>query len=323
MKIAITWDYELFFGEKSGSVEKCMLQPTSKLLALAKEMNIPFTFFPDIGSLISFEQHSDLNASLHQIKDQIKAWDIAGHETGLHIHPHWEKAKRKNGFWLHDLNYYKLSDFTHQEANAIVANYHNNIQSLVQSKVISYRAGGWCIQPFIHTKSAFESCGIRVDSSIFKNGKNEQTPYNYNFSDFPNLEKWNFDSNELKPRENGTFTELPIDSQLYSPFFFWKLFILGRLFPKTHKPIGDGIPAKGGGSKFDLLTKSHVLCVSADGFFASELQRVLKKKNENKDTIMIVIGHPKALTEYSLSALKKFISQNKNEHSFVTLSQLI
>ena len=35
MKIAITWDYELFFGERSGSVAQCMLEPTNRLLSLA------------------------------------------------------------------------------------------------------------------------------------------------------------------------------------------------------------------------------------------------------------------------------------------------
>ncbi len=44
MNIFLTFDYELFFGEKTGTVEKCMINPTNELLKISKKYSIPMTF---------------------------------------------------------------------------------------------------------------------------------------------------------------------------------------------------------------------------------------------------------------------------------------
>jgi hypothetical protein len=109
----------------------------------------------------------------------------------------------------------------------------------------------------------------------------------------------------------------------YSPLFFWKLFVLGRLFPSQHKPIGNGLPAKGGGSKKDLLTRSHRLCVSADGYFSTQLNRALKQAQQGNEPFLVIIGHPKALTPFGLKTLEAFIAQHHKHHEFVTLSSVV
>ena len=55
MNIFLTYDYELFFGESTGSVDKCMIEPTNQLLKIAKEFNIKMTFFVDVGYLIKLK----------------------------------------------------------------------------------------------------------------------------------------------------------------------------------------------------------------------------------------------------------------------------
>jgi len=90
LKIAFTWDYELFFGEKSGSVQQCMLEPTNELLRLAEKHGAKFTFFPDAGYLVHAKKNEQTLSDLALVIEQIKHWDAKGHETGLHIHPHWE-----------------------------------------------------------------------------------------------------------------------------------------------------------------------------------------------------------------------------------------
>ena len=52
MKIAFTWDYEMFFGHKSGSVNRCMIEPTNRLLEISRRYNSKFTFFVDTGMLV-------------------------------------------------------------------------------------------------------------------------------------------------------------------------------------------------------------------------------------------------------------------------------
>jgi peptidoglycan/xylan/chitin deacetylase (PgdA/CDA1 family) len=323
MKIAITWDYELFFGERSGSVEQCMLEPTERLLKLAGKYNIPFTFFPDAGCFIKFEEQAACHPELEQIKEQIQQWDAKGHETGLHIHPHWEKSLWKDGHWHHDLSYYKLADFSEEEASRIVERYAGYMNSLLSQPMQSYRAGGWCAQPFAPVAEAMKEAGIRLDSSVFKGGKNTTNPYQYDYTTTPDAAHWKFTEDPAVEVARGWFTEIPIASLNYSPLFFWKLFILGRLFPYQHKPVGNGIPAKGGGSKKDLLTRSHRLCVSADGYFSTQLNRALKQAQRTNVPFLVIIGHPKALTPFGLKTLETFIAQHHKHHEFVTLSTIV
>jgi peptidoglycan/xylan/chitin deacetylase (PgdA/CDA1 family) len=323
MKIAITWDYELFFGERSGSVEQCMLEPTERLLELSSKYKIPFTFFPDAGCLIKFEEQADCHQELQRVKTQIQSWDSLGHETGLHIHPHWEKSSWMDGRWQHDLSHYKLSDFSAEEASRIVERYASYMNSILAHPLQSYRAGGWCAQPFTPVAEAMKKAGIRYDSSVFKGGKNTTSPYQYDFTVTPNASHWKFTEDPAVLDSEGAFTEIPIASMNYSPLFFWKLFVLGRLNPGQHKPIGNGLPAKGGGSKKDLLTRSHRLCVSADGYFSTQLNPALRKAQRANEPFMVVIGHPKALTPFGLHTLEAFIAQHYKNHEFVTLSSIL
>jgi len=323
MKIAITWDYELFFGERSGSVEHCMLEPTNRLLTLADKYNIPFTFFPDAGCLIKFEEQADCHQALEKIKLQIRSWDAKGHETGLHIHPHWEKSIWKDGLWQHDLSHYKLSDFAAEEASRIVEHYAGYMNTILTHPLKSYRAGGWCAQPFAPVAESMKKMGIRLDSSVFKGGKNTTSPYQYDYTASPNAAHWQFTEDPAVFDSEGAFTEIPIASMNYSPLFFWKLFALGRLNPKQHKPIGNGVPAKGGGSKKELLTRSRRLCVSADGYFSTQLNRALRKAQRANEPFLVVIGHPKALTPFGLHTLEAFIAQYHTHHEFVTLSSIL
>jgi hypothetical protein len=323
VKIAFTWDYELFFGEKSGTVQNCMIKPTDDLLQIAEENNAKFTFFPDAGYLVKAKQYESALPDLELVINQIKLWDARGHETGLHIHPHWEDVNYQNNEWIHNTNRYKISDFDQSQANTIIMNYFTEIQQLISSPVRSFRAGGWCIQPFLNFRDAFLNLGISIDSTAFYGGKNTNSPYYYDFINVPNKTSYRFDKDILIENHNGPFLELPITSLRYSPLFFWRLFLLGRWDPFRHKPIGNGIPAQGGGSKKALLSKYHTLCLSADGYFISQLEKALKTARKEKKSHLVVIGHPKACTLYSLEKLNSFMSKFKEEVEFVSLNQVV
>lgn len=322
MKIALTWDYELFFGSKTGSVQRCMLTPTERLLAIAKKHDVKYTFFADVGYLIRCKELEEDLHNAQLVINQIKTWDAQSHETGLHIHPHWEDCNVLNGTWKMNLSRYKLSDFEYTEAIDVFNKYASYLNEIVNSPISSFRAGGWCIQPFKFFKQGFESNGIEIDSSVFHGGMNKNEPYFYDFSDTPNKDFWMFSEEVSQESLNGMFYEFPIFSMYYNPIFFWKLFILGRLNPKDHKPIGNGFPASGGGSKKEFLTKGKTLSVSMDGFFASKLNNAIKIAEKNGYEKVVFIGHPKAATNYSLNALSDFIKQNRMKHQFVCLRDL-
>jgi hypothetical protein len=321
VRIAITWDYELYFGAQTGTVESCMLEPTAALLDIARRTHSRFTFFPDAGYLIKAQSHQP--EAYDRIAGQVKQWSAAGHETGLHIHPHWEDSQWQNGTWNMNLSRYKLSDFSASDAADIIQRYVDAVNALSTAPVSSFRAGGWCVQPVLHMAQALFNAGIRIDSSVFPGGVNQNERYSYDFSDCPKGDHWFFNDSECSSDSHGRFAEIPIASMTYGPLFFWRLFGWGRMRPSVHKPLGKGTPAAGGGSKWKFLLGTNILPVSADGYFVTRLNAAVKQAERKGWKRLVIIGHPKACTRFSLAALEAFIHKNRQQHQFVPLNDLV
>ncbi|MCO5260441.1 MAG: hypothetical protein M9916_09890 [Crocinitomicaceae bacterium] len=326
MNVFITLDYELFFGQQHGTVEKTLLYPTNRLIEIGKRTGAHFTFFVDCGYLIKLkeykEQYTHLENDYNLVINQLKELCSEGHDCQLHIHPHWEKTIYNGEKWVFDYNYYKLSDFSDLEIVEIFKRYNNELEQITGKKTTSYRAGGWCIQPFEKVKSSFIEAGITIDSSVFVGGKNTVEPYYYDYTTAPDKDFWHFDNDVCKEVKDGKFIELPISSYYYSPCFFWRLFLLGNLFPSTHKPLGDGRPMPSPNfSRRKLLTKYHFLSAGIEGYFVTKIERIIdqNKKKGFKNTVLL--GHPKSLTHFSLKKLEKIIQNNKHNHSFLSFTE--
>ena len=59
MNIFITLDYELFFAQHSGSVEKSIIEPTEKLLEAVEKTTTKLCFFVDAGYLVRLEKYKN------------------------------------------------------------------------------------------------------------------------------------------------------------------------------------------------------------------------------------------------------------------------
>lgn len=325
MKVFLTLDYELYFGEKYGTVEQCMLQPTRELMKISKATGACMTFFIDVGFIIRLEEavkeHPQLQGDLDGIINQITQLVAEGHDCQLHIHPHWEDSFYDGKQWQIKVDRYKLADFSDEEVDRIVREYHGCLSRLTGKKIDSYRAGGWCLQPFSKVRKPFEVLGIRKDSTVFPGGHFESEHYFYDFRNCPDKSRWTF-SDDLVKEQNGPFLELPISSKKTGPLFFWELFGWGRINPKDHKPIGDGYPIPTPGARKKMLTKGMLHSVSLDGYFAKQLPKALRQLERSGKEDMVVIGHPKACTWYSLKQLKKFIERHKDQHQFLTFADV-
>ncbi len=144
-----------------------MIEPTEELLNIAKGKDVFYTFFIDVGYLITAEKHGELGPELSEVKGQISRILKDGHDVQLHIHPHWEKATWANGQWQMPMkNAYRLADFSAEERTAIIRKYKAYLDELIGKKCVAFRAGGWCIQPFSDIMDDFKSVGIKVDSSV-------------------------------------------------------------------------------------------------------------------------------------------------------------
>lgn len=319
MKIYLTFDYELFFGEKSGSVQKCMIEPTNTLFELASTKNVHYTFFVDVGYLIQAEKYVELENEVASVKAQILKMIALNHTVQLHIHPHWEKAIWKDGKWNMNVEgNYKLSDFPEAERASIIFRYAEYLSNLIGKKITTFRAGGWCIQPFSELADELKKNGIRYDSSVIEGGFLQTSNYNVDFTNAPKKSKYRFSDDVCVEDENGYFTEFPITSYRYRPSFYWWLYGLGKLFPKQHKMIGDGSFLSQGGRKWFVLFNYSNHHISTDGYFAKKLNAGLAKAINLGNEEMVIIGHPKGNTHYSVEKLKKFIFKNEKTHQFTS-----
>lgn len=327
MKILLTFDYELFFGTSTGTPYKCMIKPTNELIKIAERHNIRYSFFIDCGYIIKLEQYQQQYKNLaddyKNITGQIKYLAAKGHDVQLHIHPHWEDTHFDGNNWVINTSRYRLHQFSAEEISDIFKRYSEILVRISGQPIHTYRAGGWCLQPFEMLKGDFVKTGIKMDSSVFKEGHQDSGQYFYDFRNCPKKDWWRFENNPAEESDSGKFIEIPISSMKVSPLFYWKLYLLGRINPARHKPIGDGKPILTKGYKKNILSRYTRQPVSTDGYNARLLYKQTLTKEQKNGSLMVIIGHPKALSVYSLETLDQYIFQYKNKHSFITYSDLL
>jgi len=322
MRIHLSFDYELFFGSESGTAENCLLKPTAQLINLARKHQVPMIFFVDAGYLVQLKaasKHTQCAEDFQKISEQLKQLVSDGHEVALHVHPHWEDSKfdpdsYRDGKWNIDSRRYKLSDFSEEEASKIISKYNQILIDITGKPCKSYRAGGWCIQPFAHIKSALATNNILIDSSVYCNGYHASEAHAYDFRLAPEKDEWFFENDCCIEEKSGPFKEVPITSDKISPLFYWKLYLKMRSKPSIYKPMGDGAWLKDKKRIYKQFYSStnHFAC--ADGYFASRLMTILNKhQNENKSRMM-VLSHPKSLAACSFGYLDMFISYAKSKN---------
>ena len=324
MQIHLSFDYELFFGTSSGSVDNSILKPTQLLINLSKKHQVPFIFFVDAGYLWQLKNHIHIESckrDYNKIALQLTELKKDGHEIALHIHPHWEDSFFVENKWNINTTRYKLADFNEIEIDQIITKYHQAIIDIVQVPCKSYRAGGWCIQPFKFIKNPLIKNNILVDSTIYPHGLHNSNAHQYDFTNAPSKDEWHFDNDPCIESLNGKFTEIPITKDLIPPIFYWNLYFKMKSNPAIYKPVGDGnwlVDKKRIYKHFHSYT-NHFAC--ADGFFASRLLTILERCEKNKNKRMMVLSHPKSLAPYSFDALDSFIIKAKsNGHTFTTIT---
>lgn len=326
MNIYLTLDYEIYFGENHGTVEKCIIYPTSELIRIAEKHNVRFSFFVDCGFILKLNEfrkkYPVLENNYKLITEQVKYLSDTGHDIQLHIHPHWEDSYFNGKKWIIDVKRYKLADFNGSDIADIVFRYKKVLTDITNKPVFAFRAGGWCLQPFSKLKSVFKENNIIIDSSVFRNGYFSSEQYAYDFKNAPDKDIYKFEDDVVIENPKGFFTELPISPITNSPLFFWMLFFLGRKNPYLHKPLGDGQAMPAPGYRKKLLTKMTNNPVSVDGYNAHLLQMALNNlKNKNRSN-MVIIGHPKALSRYSIQKIEEFVKNNKEENNFTTFAKM-
>ena len=98
-KIILTSDYEVW-GDGSGCVERCVIEPTEQILSIAEKYNARVTFFFDVCEYWAFKEVEENNSFIDKnykpatlIENQLKDVIKRGFDVQLHFHPQWLNYK--------------------------------------------------------------------------------------------------------------------------------------------------------------------------------------------------------------------------------------
>jgi len=325
MNAYLTFDYELYFGAKTGTPEKSILEPTEKLMQIANKYNARLVFFVDAGYLTKLAEYSKKYQSLSRqydlIRKQMAQMCKYGHEVQLHIHPHWEDANFNGESWNMDLNRYQLASFSPEQIQDIVLNYKTELSKHTDKPAFAYRAGGWCIQPFDEIGKALEANNIWLDSTVYTGGYNSNEIISFDFTTAPDKDIYKFSDDPTIENEKGFFTELPISAIEVSPFFYWQL-LYSKIFPlKGLEKFGDGSSVEQSKKQLlKLLTGKSSMAASTDGLKAKLLNTSVKKGLKRKNQHFVTVGHPKSTTEFSLKAMEDLFRSYNNHVNFTNFA---
>lgn len=324
MNAILTLDYELYFGKRTGTPQKCLFEPTQALLCILNRLDIKATFFVDTAYLDTAGKIDKERADIDKIKQHLSMLSEQGHDIQLHLHPHWYYSLHANGHWKIDESKYKLSDLPHDEAVEVIKRGSNLILDISEGKPVAFRAGGWCIDGFPSLADTFYESGIRVDSTIYPGGYNQSLTQGYDFRSAPRLADWQFEDDPLQPARVGRFMELPISAFPIKPYFYWRRVIDKLLKTDTEASLGDGVPTKMSRSQLlYMLSFGATSVASIDGPKAALLPQALRYQSRclGSSSSFVMLGHPKAFTRSGLQVLDQFLCDHREHLRFCSVEE--
>jgi hypothetical protein len=324
MNIFLSLDYELFLQEPGVNIRASLIDPTKRLNEMLEKKSLRAIYFVDVGYLAALNRqklnYHALQNDYNTIVEQLRDLNLYGHEIGLHIHPHWEDTFFDGNRWRVNLSRYKLGDFNQEEASAIFKHYFTLLQEHASSKIVSYRAGGWCLDPFSHISSAMRECGIFIDSTVFQDGKKQTATHSFDFRGYPKKDMWRFDTHPSIEDNDGFFLEVPSTSYTVQPVVFWQLLFTSILKRVKKNDSGYGVKpsiTEALGKLFFTTSEA----VSIDSVKSNDVLKSFEKAEKNGKVNFCIIGHPKCFTDDTYKNLSHFIDYALSRgHQFNTFS---
>ncbi len=221
--LLLTYDYELFLGNRSGSVDECLLKPTYQTLDILKKYNAKAIFFVDTTYLLQLKTYfhikeckDDFEKVIHQLQQIIKT----GHYVFPHLHPHWldaEYLRESNEWKLNKIEKYRFHLLTADERKQIFDGSIQLLKEIIhpitpEYKIDCYRAGGWCLQPFADFKPFFDKHQFKYDMSVMKGFYLFSEVQFFDYSNAPSKDIYTFQDDVLIENPNGHFKQFSISS---------------------------------------------------------------------------------------------------------------
>lgn len=324
--VILSFDYELFFGDRSGTIENTLIKPTYSILDAMDSCNMVGSFFVDYLMFKYLELNTDTRSAIDLLllKNQIKDIIRRGHRIEFHLHPHWLDAKyNDDGTWnFSNFKHYKLSTLTDNEILSIFKEGVSYLNSLAREidpeyKIVAFRAGGWAVQPFEMLKKSFIENNIIIDSSSSFGAYNLCKEQSYDFRVMPTNPSFKFKNDVCIKDDDGVFIEVPITSYHKNIL----MMIIDRILRSCHlfEKQTDGTHKRSSYYRRETLSIKEKL---------NKKRRIMMSFSETcpltlfllqlfvlKDNLICYIDHPKDFSKVTLIGIK-LISKLSNKYTY-------
>lgn len=320
--IIITFDYELSLGGKSGSVSKCMLEPTNLILDILKKNKAKAIFFIDTTYLKRLEEIAEkfdkAKNDLSDIKKQLVRMANEGHYVYHHIHPHWIDAiyiPEENQWDMSNKSKYTVTQLNDGEKTQVFADSNRILTEILANSnthysTEGYRAGGLYIEPFTSFKPYFIEHNIKYEFSAVPYLVKSHVMYFYDFSRCPAEPIYRFEDEAAIKNNNGSFTEFTISKHKLKGLRKILNGVYYRLNKLESKKFTDGqsVGAEYNKSNDDYSSNS---IFESDNILSIELMTPIlhgwfKRLTKDNDYLHL-ISHPKLLTLISIKQFDLFL----------------
>lgn len=349
-KFVLTFDYELF-GSGKGDVNKHIIEPTKKILAVLDSFNMKATFYVEqleVDAIIALgekeSQYSKAYTDAMLIKQQVLELVKRGHDVQLHLHPQWYGANYKDHQWQLNFQWWRFSALPlYNQADGTPGKYDlikegkESLESLIKPiksdyQCISFRAGGYNVGSDKDTVKALADNGIKIDSSVCPGYFTSSALSKYDYTQVVNDKPYWLSDTSLLTETANTETNLAKNSVYELPLLtayssFKQKLSLARLYNqvvnKTYKSTGyqDNTFVSIMNASRVTANSNYDVCLASNAEIKQFDAKIAKRTIESNNQLNIVtlIGHPK---DYNLFSPLKKILKNLMKENVITVDQL-
>lgn len=328
--IALTFDYELFFG-RSGTAERCMFAPTELILKALAEHTVRATFFVDATHYLRASSAPEPSARREaaRIIDQVAEIVGRGHRVELHIHPHWLDARRDGDSWVYETyERYRLQSLPVERATSLIVECAETLTAMARVadsayRLLVFRAGGLSVQPFEHLRPGLEAAGIRAESSVAPGMTAGGESRRFDFGRAPMLPAYRFGDDPGREDPTGAFVEIPISTYERGPADRVGAVMATQRRRDDYEQFGDGTWMPAWDPKKRRRSLVAATLARAPALFTLEHDppsRVLARTKGAAGPLVTFVSHPKAMSRASMESLARLASGG---FSMLTLRQVL
>ena len=228
--LILTLDYEIF-GDGSGCLQHCLLDPTRACLEVIEAHDGCLSFFADALEFASFAQqhrrhpNTPVAAAYPAVARQLAAITDSRHNLQLHLHPQWQHARFDGTGWRLDFAKWRIGDLNGADIRDCIRrglDYLGQFAPRPGQDLLAFRAGGWAIQPGGPVIEALAAAGLCIDSTVAPGLFNLAGGDGYDFRGASRAPWWPIAEDVCQPAAAGRLLEVPIATERIGRRHHWR-----------------------------------------------------------------------------------------------------